>query len=419
MSGMSERRNRTLLDMVQSMMCRSTLPGHALETAAHILNKVPTKSVEKTPYDIWTGKKPKLSFLKIWGCEVYVKRYPKNTLGYYFYSPSENKVFVARNGEFLEEKFLNLENNRNDVDLQIVEEDTALPIIEPVSQQENVETQPETVEEVQTQDLRRSTRVRQEPDRYLGFLVSHDGEDLNEPTSYEEAVSGSCWGTVGTNGAQRITKTIPKPGPILNHNRYKQVGLSVYLLRLNFRKAGRGYTATDTTREVARPPLLIGKISDQCVQRCDLLVSYNIGHGSFACATAPELSQNISIGLEILATTLRSDRKFLSQTASFAASHAAMYSASVVESAIVSCFELFHEIAPPFRVKTYPDCDLKSSLSVWKLASEYPVTLISSSEPPKTKNISFVLLRYLRMFLTATQWGSPGFCWYLLATLTE
>ncbi|KAJ9566994.1 hypothetical protein OSB04_002960 [Centaurea solstitialis] len=165
--------------------------------------------------------------------------------------------------------------------------------------------------------------------------------------------------------------------------------------------------------KVARPPLWITRKNEHNPP------SGEVGAGSFACATAPELSQNISIGLEILATTLRSDRKFLSQTASFAASDAAMYSASVVESAIVSCFELFHEIAPPFMVKTYPDCDLKSSLSVWKLASEYPVTLISSSVPPKTKNISFVLLRYLRMFLTATQWGSPGFCWYLLVTLTE
>ncbi|KAJ9544275.1 hypothetical protein OSB04_023982 [Centaurea solstitialis] len=56
---------------------------------------------------------------------------------------------------------------------------------------EHVETQPETIEEVQTQDLRRSTRVRQEPYRYLGFLVSQDGGDLNEPISYGEAVSGS------------------------------------------------------------------------------------------------------------------------------------------------------------------------------------------------------------------------------------
>ncbi|KAJ9538361.1 hypothetical protein OSB04_031094 [Centaurea solstitialis] len=212
MNGVSERRNRTLLDMVRSMMCHSSLPvsfwGHALETAAHILNRVLTKSVEKTPYEIWTGKKPKLSFLKIWGCEVYVKRptseklkpksdkcifvgYPKTTVGYYFYNPTENKVVVARNGEFLGDKFLSTENTINDVDLQEVEEDVTLPIVEPVTQQEHVETQPETIEEVQTQDLRRSTRVRQEPDRYLGFLVSQDGGDLNEPTSYEEAVSGS------------------------------------------------------------------------------------------------------------------------------------------------------------------------------------------------------------------------------------
>ncbi|KAJ9566729.1 hypothetical protein OSB04_002695 [Centaurea solstitialis] len=212
MNGVSERRNRTLLDMVRSMMCRSSLPvsfwGHALETAAHILNKVPTKSVEKTPYEIWTSKKPKLSFLKIWGCEVYVKRptseklkpksdkcffvgYPKTTVGYYVYNPTENKVFVARGGDFLEDKFLNTEDTRNDVDLQEVEEDDTSPIVEPVAQQEYVETQPETVEEVQTQDLRRSTRIRQEPDRYLGFLVSQDDGDLNEPTSYGEAVSGS------------------------------------------------------------------------------------------------------------------------------------------------------------------------------------------------------------------------------------
>ncbi|KAJ9544716.1 hypothetical protein OSB04_024423 [Centaurea solstitialis] len=212
MNGVSERRNRTLLDMLRSMMCRSSLPvsfwGHALETVAHILNKVPTKSVEKTPCEIWTSKKPKLSFLKIWGCEVYVKRptseklkpksdkcffvgYPKTTVGYYFYNPTENKVFVARGGDFLEDKFLNTEDTRNDVDLQEVEEDDTSPIVEPVAQQEYVETQPETVEEVQTQDLRRSTRIRQEPDRYLGFLVSQDDGDLNEPTSYGEAVSGS------------------------------------------------------------------------------------------------------------------------------------------------------------------------------------------------------------------------------------
>src|SRR4051812_39934983 len=72
-NGVSERRNRTLLDMVRWMMSQSDLPlsfwGHALETAAFTLNRVPTKSVDKIPYEIWTGKRHSLSFLKIWGCE--------------------------------------------------------------------------------------------------------------------------------------------------------------------------------------------------------------------------------------------------------------------------------------------------------------------------------------------------------------
>jgi hypothetical protein len=77
-NGVSERRNRTLLDMVRSMMSLTDLPlsfwGYALETAAFTLNRAPSKSVETTPYELWFGKKPKLSFLKVWGCDAYVKK---------------------------------------------------------------------------------------------------------------------------------------------------------------------------------------------------------------------------------------------------------------------------------------------------------------------------------------------------------
>ena len=111
--------------MVRSMRSQSDLPlsfwGYALETASFTLNKVPSKSVVKTPYEMWTGKSPSLSFLKIWGCEAFVKRlqsdklapksdkcifvgYPKETLGYYFYNRSEGKVFVAQNGVFSRER---------------------------------------------------------------------------------------------------------------------------------------------------------------------------------------------------------------------------------------------------------------------------------------------------------------------------
>ncbi|GJT32048.1 retrotransposon protein, putative, ty1-copia subclass [Tanacetum coccineum] len=111
LNGVAERRNRTLLDMVRSMMSRATLPisfwGYALETAAHILNLVPTKKVSKTPFEMWKGKRPSLGHIKIWGCEVFVRReaqdklearsekclfvgYPEESFGYLFYKPKDN-----------------------------------------------------------------------------------------------------------------------------------------------------------------------------------------------------------------------------------------------------------------------------------------------------------------------------------------
>ena len=78
-NGVSEHRNRTLLDMVQSMMSLTDLPlsfwDYTLEIAAFTLNRALSKFVETTPYELWFGKKPKLSFLKVWGCDAYVKRF--------------------------------------------------------------------------------------------------------------------------------------------------------------------------------------------------------------------------------------------------------------------------------------------------------------------------------------------------------
>jgi hypothetical protein len=39
--------------------------GYSLEIVVFTLNRVSTKSVERTSYEIWTGKHPELSFLKV------------------------------------------------------------------------------------------------------------------------------------------------------------------------------------------------------------------------------------------------------------------------------------------------------------------------------------------------------------------
>jgi hypothetical protein len=40
----------------------------ALLTSCHVLNRVPLKDKEKTPYEEWEGRKPSLSYLRTWGC---------------------------------------------------------------------------------------------------------------------------------------------------------------------------------------------------------------------------------------------------------------------------------------------------------------------------------------------------------------
>ncbi|KAL0286339.1 UNVERIFIED_CONTAM: hypothetical protein Sradi_7150600 [Sesamum radiatum] len=72
------RRNRTLLDMVQSMMSftelLSSFWSYALGTEAKLLNIAPSKSVPQTPYDIWHGKPTSYKYLRVWDSPTYVKR---------------------------------------------------------------------------------------------------------------------------------------------------------------------------------------------------------------------------------------------------------------------------------------------------------------------------------------------------------
>ncbi|GJV35637.1 retrotransposon protein, putative, ty1-copia subclass [Tanacetum coccineum] len=117
---------------------------YALESATRILNMVPTKKVDKTPYELWYGKVPNLSYLKVWGCEALVKQdtpdklqqrsvkcifigYPKETMGYYFYFPPENKIVVARYAEFFEKNLITQEVSGRAIDLEEIQDEDTSP----------------------------------------------------------------------------------------------------------------------------------------------------------------------------------------------------------------------------------------------------------------------------------------------------
>ena len=99
--------------------------------------------------------------------------YPKETVGYTFYHRSEGKIFIAKNGSFLEKEFLSKEVSGRKVELDEVTVPT--PLLESSSSQKPVPATPtpiseeandddhETSEQVTTQP-RRSTRVRSAPE---------------------------------------------------------------------------------------------------------------------------------------------------------------------------------------------------------------------------------------------------------------
>ena len=124
---------------------------YALKLACYLLNRVSSKSVIKTSYEIWTGRKPVLSHLRVWGCLPYVKWLVTNKLGprpdkctfiwylkeikrYFFYHADEQKVFVSLKAIFLEKEFLGEGTVASKVELDEVQQVEGLtPIAEPES----------------------------------------------------------------------------------------------------------------------------------------------------------------------------------------------------------------------------------------------------------------------------------------------
>ncbi|KAL1192983.1 Retrovirus-related Pol polyprotein from transposon TNT 1-94 [Cardamine amara subsp. amara] len=76
-NGVVERKNRTLQEMARAMMHGNNVAKHlwaeAVNTACYIINKVYVKKgTNMTPYELWKGKTPSVSYFHIFGCTYYI-----------------------------------------------------------------------------------------------------------------------------------------------------------------------------------------------------------------------------------------------------------------------------------------------------------------------------------------------------------
>eukprot|EP01018_Ginkgo_biloba_P008530 Gb_21972 [translate_table: standard] len=127
-NGVAERKNKTILDMVRSMLKAKDLPkvfwAEAVYCAGYILNRCPMKKVwGMTPEEAWGGYKPRVDHLRIFGCIAYSHipdalrkklddkaekcifvGYSEESKAYRLYNPETKKLVTSRDAKFLEDQ---------------------------------------------------------------------------------------------------------------------------------------------------------------------------------------------------------------------------------------------------------------------------------------------------------------------------
>ncbi|RVW90101.1 Retrovirus-related Pol polyprotein from transposon TNT 1-94 [Vitis vinifera] len=181
----------------------------ALLTACHILNRIPMKKKEISPYELWKGRKPNIGYFKVWGCLAYCKKtdpnktklgpraikcafvgYASNSKAYRLLDLESNVIIESREVEFFE-------NLLSDSNSQV-----------PTSVGESLEETPSKVVE-QPIVPRKSQRARKEKvlgsdeidsQRISFYLVEGNREDIirkipivlqieEDPKTYKEAMA--------------------------------------------------------------------------------------------------------------------------------------------------------------------------------------------------------------------------------------
>ncbi|KAM1493880.1 hypothetical protein ACFX10_025604 [Malus domestica] len=206
-NGVAERKNRTLKDMINSMLNSSRLPhnmwGEALLTANKILNQIPHKRTNQSPYELWKGRMPTYKILKVWGCLAKVRvPLPKRTkLG----PKTVDCAFIGYANNSAAFRFLVVKSEIVDIHVNTILESIDVEFFEKIfpykdnkvssskkRSHEQIHDDAPPTSDVQVTDLepRRSTRIKIRksfgPD-FIALLSEAEPENFKEAISSTEA----------------------------------------------------------------------------------------------------------------------------------------------------------------------------------------------------------------------------------------
>jgi transposase InsO family protein len=243
-NGVAERKNRTICEAARAMMYDQNLPlslwAEAASTAVYIQNRCPHKALEeKTPEEVFTGKKPSVDHLRIFGSPVYIhipkeKRtklepsgkkgtfvgYSETSKAYRIYVPGQKFIEVSRDVTFHEEATF-----RRSRELPCDTEEQEAPSPEPSDTPLPDEQREETIEpsvdpsrdsiefplekppvkrkpawcreilkEAEKHAAPKGTfRESKKPDKYSGLIAQLNLVIDSKPSTFEEASKHKVW----------------------------------------------------------------------------------------------------------------------------------------------------------------------------------------------------------------------------------
>ncbi|KAJ0492733.1 putative RNA-directed DNA polymerase [Helianthus annuus] len=208
-NGIAERKNHTLKEMMNAMMISSgvnqNMWGEAILSANYVLNMIPNKKKDVTPYELWMGKKPPYKSLKVWGCLAKVVVTPPKRLligpktvdcvfigytrpyGPYRFLVHDSKnpgickgtIMGSKDASWFEQMFPCLHKS---------EPSSSRPVEEIVPEGEVENDEPREQSNTEEVEIRKSKRQRTEKSfgpEFLTYMVE------DEPQTYQQAVHSS------------------------------------------------------------------------------------------------------------------------------------------------------------------------------------------------------------------------------------
>lgn len=200
-NGMCERLNRTVVEKAKCLLFDAGLTkrywAEAVNTAVYLRNRSVASGLNnQTPYEVWTGEKPDVSHVRIFGSKVMVhipkeKRlkwdkkatkcilvgYPDNVKGYRVYNLDNHTITTTRDVVVIEEGTCTSEAPVDIADSTLeclIKTETPDGVPEDLERQEVPERQ-QVPEKPEVLD-QREKRVRKQPDRYGWVSVSAGNE---------------------------------------------------------------------------------------------------------------------------------------------------------------------------------------------------------------------------------------------------